>query len=274
MKRIGYKTLVGAFALTLTLGAASAQAYSVNPNGVHFITRIFNDCPASTVTTDGSAYPATVFIDDTLLPCSGFANLHVWQFSTDGGATGALIDNWADFSFTTTMVLGGNDANGSEAGVNIAPWWFVADGRINCRIPDGEIAAFGGRMPFYSWTDPSHGGLHYVANTPITLTMTYHHNGLTSASPGTIEYNVFYGGNNYPAGPFALDQGNPGEDPPHGLWGILSPASAGGYLQARLDPGNFQSTMRATWTNTQYTNYSSTTAAEKTSWGKLKSLYR
>lgn len=274
MKRIGYKTLAGAFALALTLGAASAQAYSINPNGVHFITRIYNDCPASTVTTDASAYPATIFIDDTFLPCSGFANLHVWEFSDDGGATSATFDNWSDFSFTSTLVLSGDDANGAEAGINIAPWWFVADGRINCRVPDGEIAAFGGRMPFYRWTDADKGGLIMLKDTPITLTMTYHHNGLTSASPGTVAYNVFYNGNNYPAGPFNLDEGNASEDPPHGLWGILSPAHVGGFMQDRLDPGNFNSKMRATWTNTTYTNFANTTPAEKTSWGKLKSLYR
>ena len=274
MKRISYKTLASAFALALTLGAASAQAFSINPNAVHFTTRIYNDCPASTVTTDGSAYPASIFIDDTFLPCSGFANLHIWQFSNDGGATASEFDNWSDFSFTTTMTMTGNDANGGEAGVNISPWYSAIDGRINCRVPDGEVAAFGGRMPFYSWTDPAHGGLHYVLGTPITLTMTYHHNGLTSASPGTVAYNVLYNSVNYPAGPFALDLGNASEDPPHGVWGILSPAHVGGFFQPRLDPGNFASTLRATWTNIQYTNFASTTPTEKSSWGKLKSLYR
>ena len=31
--------------------------------------------------------------------------------------------------------------------------------------------------------------------------------------------------------PLAFDQGNPAEDPPYGLWGILNDARVGGYIQ-------------------------------------------
>ncbi len=278
MKRFGTHILA-VLALAATTSVALAQ--TPNPNGVHYTLRVFNDCPASTVTTGGS-YPSSFYIDDTLLPCSGFANLHVWRFSEDGGATPAVFHNNSNFHFCADLVITANDANGAEAGINIAPWWFIADGRINVRIPDGEIAAFGGRMPFVTWTNPADpnnnfwgSSLHYVAGTTIHLEMTYVSGpyGPSQAAPGKVQYSVTYEGNTYTTPWLLLDQGNPSEDPPHGLWGILDPASAGGFLQARLDPGNFSSFCRATFNNVCYDNLQ-VVPTQSTSWGRLKGLYR
>ena len=36
----------------------------------------------------------------------------------------------------------------------------------------------------------------------------------------------------------SFDEGNPGEDPPYGLWGMLNDARLGGYFQAQIDVGN------------------------------------
>jgi hypothetical protein len=269
MKRIGYSVLT---ALALVAFASVAQAQTPNPNGVFYSLRFFNDCPASTVTTGGS-YPSSFYIDDSVLPCSGFANLHIWQFSEDGGATGAVFHNNSNFHFCADLVISGQDTNGGEAGINIAPWWFPADGRINCRIPDGEIAAFGGRMPFYSWT--GNHGLHYVQDTPIHLEMTYISGpyGPSAAAPGQVQYSVTYGGNTYTTPWFLLDEGNVSEAPVHGSWGILNPASAGGFFQPRLDPGNFNSNLRATFSNVCYDNLQ-VVPTQSTSWGRLKGLYR
>lgn len=277
MKRIGYYILT---ALTLVAMTSVAHAQTPNPNGVFYILRIYNDCPASTLTTGGS-YPSSFYIDDTMLGCSGFANLHVWQFSEDGGATGAVFHNNSNFHFCADLVITANDLNGGEAGINIAPWWSTADGRINCRIPDGEIAAFGGRMPFVTWTNPldSHNywgsSLHYVANTSIHLEMTYISGptGPSAESPGQVQFSVTYEGNTYTTPWLLLDEGNPAEDPPHGLWGILDPASAGGFVQPRLDPGNFSSFVRATWSNVCYDNLQAV-PTHPSSWGSIKSLYR
>lgn len=276
MKRIGYYILA---ALALVAVTSVAQAQTPNPNGVHYTLRVFNDCPASTVTTGGS-YPSSFYIDDSVLPCSGFANLHVWRFSEDGGANPAVFHNNSNFHFCADLVITANNANGGEAGINIAPWWFLADGRINVRIPDGEIAAFGGRMPFVTWTNPAASqnywgsALSYVAGTTIHLEMTYISGptGPSAAYPGRVQYSVGYGGNTYTTPWLLLDEGNPNEDPPHGLWGILDPASAGGFLQARLDPGNFNSFVRATWNNVCYDNLQ-VVPTQNTSWGRLKSLY-
>ena len=276
MKRIGYHILG---ALVLVAMTSVAQAQTPNPNGAYFDLKLWNDCPASTATSGGS-YPSSFYIDDTLLPCSGFANLHVWRFSEDGGATPAVFHNNSNFHFCADMVITANNANGGEAGINIAPWWFLADGRINVRIHDGEIAAFGGRMPFVTWTNPASAqnywgsALHYVAGTTIHLEMSYVSGpyGPSQAAPGKVQYSVTYEGNTYTTPWLLLDQGNAAEDPPHGQWGILDPASAGGFLQARLDPGNFNSFVRATWNNVCYDNLQ-VVPTQNTSWGRVKSLY-
>ena len=278
MKRFGTHILA-VLALAATTSVALAQ--TPNPNGVHYSLRVFNDCPASTVTTGGS-YPSSFYIDDSVLPCSGWANLHVWRFSEDGGANPAVFHNNSNFHFCADLVITANNANGAEAGINIAPWWFIGDGRINVRIPDGEIAAFGGRMPFVTWTNPADpnfnfwgSSLHYVAGTTIHLEMSYVSGpyGPSQAAPGKVQYSVTYDGNTYTTPWLLLDQGNPSEDPPHGLWGILDPASAGGFLQARLDPGNFSSFCRATFNNVCYDNLQ-VVPTQNTSWGRLKGLYR
>jgi hypothetical protein len=251
MKRIGYYFFA---ALALVAFASIAQAQTPNPNGVFYSLRFFNDCPASTVTTGGS-YPSSFYIDE------------------DGGATGAVFGNNANFHFCSDMTITGQDTNGGEAGINIAPWWFPGDGRINCRIPDGEIAAFGGRMPFFSWT--ANYGLHYVQDTPIHLEMTYISGpfGPSAAAPGQVQYSVTYDGNTYTTPWFLLDEGNVSEAPVHGSWGILNPATAGGFFQPRLDPGNFSSNLRATFSNVCYENLQ-VVPTQTTTWGRLKGLYR
>lgn len=268
MKRIGYHILA---ALALVAVTSVAQAQTPNPDGVFYTLRNWNDCPASTVTTGGS-YPSSFFIDDSVLPCTGFANQHIWRFSEDAGATPAVFHNNSNFRFCADLVISGNDANGGEAGINIAPWWSLSDGRINVRVHDGEIAAFGGRMPFKSWTGDH--GLHYVLGTSIHLEMSYISGpfGPSAASPGQVQYSVTYGGT-FTTPWFLLDMGNAGEDPPHGLWGILDPASAGGFFQPRLVPGDFNSNLRATWSNVCYENLQ-IVPTKTTSWGRLKGLYR
>jgi len=269
MKRIGYHILA---ALALVAVTSVAQAQTPNPDGVRYELRIYNDCPASTVTTGGS-YPSSFYIDDTFLPCSGFANLHIWQFSEDGGATTAVFHNNSNFHFCADLVISGDDANGGEAGINIAPWWWRVDGRINVRIPDGEVAAFGGRMPFKNWKADD--GVVYVKGTSIHLEMTYISGpfGPSAASPGQVQYSVGYGGSTFTTPWYLLDEGNPAEGAVHGNWGILDPSTVGGFFQPRLDPGNLQSNLRATWSNVCYENLQ-VVPTKTTSWGRLKGLYR
>jgi len=251
--------------LALALLASGALAAPI-PNSAKITTRIFNDCPGSTVTTTNT-YPALVAIGDQNAGCVGFANLHNWRFSADGGATAIDFANGDGFRFCANLVLDGTGQG--ESGLQIAPWWSEVDGRLNVRTTDGEIACFGGRLPFYSFTGSN--GLVYVKGTPIQLEIIYKPNGLSMASPATIEYIVGYGGT-FSSGPLPFDQGNPAEDPPHGQWGDLTPTHVGGHFQFFVGQSGPQGSLTASWRDICYEEKS--VGVAPTQWGAMKALYR
>ncbi len=268
MNRIGYSILT---LLALASFACSAHIASATPvaNGAAVTLRVFDDCPSATVTPVNN-YPASININTTNNDCFGFTERHIWDFSSDGGATAANFANGDQFSFCATLTLDGS--GGGEGGLRISPWWALnTDGAFNCRATDGEIACFGGRLPFYSFTDPAHGGLHYIKGTTIQLMIDYKPNGLSQASPATITYSLVYNNVPYSSGPLAFDQGNPAEDPPHGQWGCLTPAHVGGYVQAFVGAGT-PVTFDANWANICYE--AAPTPANATTWGKVKANYR
>ncbi len=99
-------------------------------NGATIQTRTFNDCPISTLTTVNN-YPGSIEITDVMDPlCVGFANLHSWSFSEDGGITAAPYHNNSQFHFGADFKMEG--AGDGEGGLRISPWYgkFV-DGRFN-----------------------------------------------------------------------------------------------------------------------------------------------
>ena len=260
-----------ALALAGACLAASALATPL-PNSAVIHTRVFDDCPISILNTN-NLFPGSITIDDQnpVAPfCAGFANMHTWRFSTDGVNPIQFL-NGDTFEFSATMVLNGT----GEASLNVAPWFGPdADGLFNIRTTDGEIACFGGRMPFFSFTGAF--GLHYVNNTQIQLGISYLPNGLSSVSPATIVYNLRYNGTNYTSGLLSFDEGNVGECcntiPPHGLWGALTPWYAGGQMKMFVQTIGQPHGMTCTWSDIQYT--SGPTPTSKSSWGKIKQLYR
>lgn len=266
------RRIVNKNALGLALGSlfvAGVAMASPPINGAHVMERVFNDCPGSTLTTVNT-YPGTVSFTDQNAGCVGFANLHLWRLSGDAGATAASFNNADGFSISADLLITGDGH--AEAGLNVNPWWFVGDGRVNVRTTDGEIACFGGRMPFWSFTDPAHGGLHYVKGHPIHIEIVYNPNGLSMASPGTAQYNLVYDGNAYTSGPLPMDMGNPAEDPPYGLWGILNGAGVGGFMQFFPGQSGAQGQCKAEWTNIQYSAL--TVGVENKTWSTMKGLYR
>ena len=148
------------------------------------IPRVFDDCPLSVLSTT-NIFPSRINIADDrgAVACGGFANLHVWRFSIDG-VNPMVFNNGDAFTVVADLVLNG----AGEAGLQIAPWWSQSDGRFNVRSTDGEIACFGGRLPFFSFTGTH--GLHYAAGELIHLEIAYDPNGLSQLSPGTIQYNL------------------------------------------------------------------------------------
>ena len=251
-----------------SLAFAAVAVATPLPNSAVVHTRVFNDCPISILTVN-NLFPGLISIDDqnpTAPFCAGFANLHTWRFSTDG-ANPIQFQNGDTFEFSCTLVLNGV----GEGGINLSPWWSPdADGLINIRTTDGEIACFGGRMPFFSFTGAF--GLHYTNNTPIRLGYSYIPNGLSAGSPAQVVYNLSYLGTNYTSGLLNFDQGNPAEDPPHGQYGALNPWYAGGHVKMFVQLLNQPHGMTATWSDIQYN--SGPTPALKSTWGRLKQLYR
>jgi hypothetical protein len=269
MKRTCYS--VFAVVASVCLLASAALATPV-PNSAHLDTRVFNDCPLSTLTST-NAYPATVSFTDVMHPaCVGFANLHVWSFSEDAGASSALFVNGSNFKMCATFTISGNGQG--EGGLRFGPWWApLSDGRFMANaevghVPAGEIACFGGRLPFYSFT--GNHGISYVKGTPIYMEMNYAANGLSSGSPATMQYRVIYNSITYDSPVLAYDEGNPSENPPHGVWGCLNDAMVGGYFQARANTG---ADLTGTWSEICFTN-NDVVPTRSSTWGRIKTLYR
>jgi hypothetical protein len=263
MRRITTLVLAGA-----GLCIAAAAYATTPPNSAVIHERVFDNCPTSVLTVNNS-FPALITIDDqNVVPpfCAGFANLHTWRFSTDATNDQQFL-NEDTFEFACEMVLNGV----GEGGLNLSPWWGPqADGLMNVRTTDGEIACFGGRLPFYSFTNSD--GLVYVNNTPIQLSISYFPNGLSAASPGQIMYNIRYNAINYTSGLLNFDQGNDAEDPPHGLWGALTPYYAGGHMKMFVQIIGVPHSMHGEWRQIQYT--AGPTPSKKSSWSEVKKLYR
>ena len=265
MRRITTTAL--AFAAGLAL--ATAAFATPLPNSAVIHTRVFDDCPISILTTT-NAFPGLIQISDQNQPpqplCAGFANLHTWRFSTDGVNAIQFLNGDA-FSYSATVVLDGV----GEGGLSLSPWWSPdADGLFNVRTTDGEIACFGGRMPFFTFTGAF--GLVYLNNTPIQLGVTYLPRGLSSASPAQVVYSVRYNSINYTSGLINFDQGNPAEDPPHGQWGALNPWYAGGHMKMFCFPSGQPHGIVGTWNDIQYST--NPVPVKKSSWTEIKKLYR
>ena len=277
MKRIRYTSLafgvlaVGLLAATVALAGdgRSCPGNTPNPNSANVALRVFNDCPTSTVSATNT-YPASIIISDSNNDCFGGLNLHTWSFSTDGGLTKAQFENCSYYHFCADVGLDG-DGSG-EGGLRIAPWWSPdADGKFMLNATTGEIACFGGRLPFYSFT--VNYGVSYLRGQIVHMDVVYTPNALSSVMPATITYSIQIGaGPLLTSGPLNYDQGNAAEDPPHGLWGELVPAYAGGYFQEAGGNG-VPRVLVASFRNICFENLGST-PTRPSSWGKLKTLYR
>lgn len=194
--------------------------------------RIWNDAPYSTFTS-GNLYPASIWMHDENLDQTGWANRHNFRLSENGGIDDAVFMNDHPFSFSADVTITGT-AN-IEGGLNLSPWWSQqVDGVFMLNTESGEIACWGGRLPFYSFTVQH--GLTYTKGDTVRLGMVYEPNGLSEADPGTIQYSYEIGGTEYLSPVINFDMGNPGEDPPYGLWGILNDARVGGYFMPKVNP--------------------------------------
>jgi hypothetical protein len=251
-----------------TLSAGAVLAAGV-PNSAVVIPRVFNDSPFSILTVDNS-YPSLISFTDEVVQPAGWANLHVWRLSQDGMSPMDFA-NIDGFAVGASVRISG--AGNGEAGMQITPWWSEADGRFNIRTPDGEVAVFGGRLPFYSFT--ANHGKSYVKGTWVHLTMIYRPTtDMDATNPATIEY-IYNDGIAVSSGQLPFDEGNPAEDPPHGLWGILNYAHVGGYMQYNNMVGQPAGTAMTTeFCSFTFVDLGSVVSTEESSWGGVKALFR
>ena len=250
--------------LLLAVYAGNALATDM-PSDAIVVERIWNDSFASILTVD-IGYPGYIDINDECYGPLGWANLHAWRCSADG-ATAMEFANEDGFGLFADVTLDGT-GNG-ESGLQIRPWWAESDGRFNVRTPDGEVAVFGGRLPFYSFT--ANNGVSYVKGTTVRLGVCYRTNQDMDTMPATIEY--FYNG--ISSGQLPFDEGNPAENPPHGLWGLLSPFQVGGHFQfnGMADAGE-GANFHVRWENICFEDMGTVVATENSTWGGVKALYR
>lgn len=286
MKRIATSLLTAA-ALCVAVSAFAAP----NPNSDLVKTYIYQDCPApfSTLTLN-NAYPGFIqFTDAHICPSANFENLHNWSFSSDGGVTETVFNNGDayrfgfDFQISGPATPLGNGDGLAEGGLRSSPWWGQdTEGRINVKVTNdpgnGEIACFGGYMPFHSFTATE--GLHYHLGDIIHLEVIIKPNSLSQLDPGTAEYIVRLNGTTYATGPLPFGPANP-NDPPHGTYGpeddgraggIFAPFVGGPAVPPATNPGNGPGSVTGTFFDVFFTTLP--TAAHKSTWGQLKSLYR
>jgi len=225
------KYVVVCAALAVLCGTAQVTASPAIDSAVLNL-RVFNDNPTSTVTANNS-YASSITIKDDQIgsTVAGWANLHNFRLSDDGGSTAASFANGDAFAFSADVTITGT--GNAEAGLLVSPWWSLnVDGRFMINGSSGEIACFGGRLPFYSFTVQH--GLTYTKEETVRMGVVYRPNSLSELDPATIEYLVTQDATTYSSGALAFDQGTLAEDPPHGLWGMLTPAGVGGYFQAQV----------------------------------------
>ncbi len=135
-------------------------------NSVTYHPRESNVVPNSLLTVV-SNYPSLIaFSDRDVSAPSGFANRHVWRFSSDSGLTPHKFTNDEFFTVTMTVTLTGDPVSPrKEAG-------FLFDtiggqGQFIVNTDGHEVVAFGGPLPFYAFPATFHSG------DTVTLGMTY-----------------------------------------------------------------------------------------------------
>jgi hypothetical protein len=159
--------------LAVTQSASAAFDLKVNE-------RVFNDFPSSTlVTTTG---PGSVQFDEGPFGTGGWANRHD-AVATSNGVTDKLIPITDPFSIEADVTLAVTDAN-AEAGLRANS--AITGDVIFLIKNNGEIAAFGGGAPFYSFAGAGAPN-GYVPGSTIFMKMVYTP-GPGLFQPGSVEY--------------------------------------------------------------------------------------
>jgi MYXO-CTERM domain-containing protein len=193
------KATVGAAVVTLIASAGAALASDISTvNGYNVQLRQFNDFPTSQLTYGPAGSPtiaAPVPITAPLAPFGAgvefleqfpagtpgnFANRHVALFSNDGGATPFGMDQHQNFTVNVDVRMTGAAGDGSrkEGGLkffNNRGGGFIDEGEIMVASENGEVAAFGANLSFFTF-----GAGTYTPGQLAHLTFNYFGPGVNS----------------------------------------------------------------------------------------------
>lgn len=210
-------------------GIAQAQFNGIN--STYLMTRYYNDVPNSQLTADNPWN--SVHFHDVLSAQgggNGWANRHDWALSNDGGASAYMFDGTQNFSVDFDLNLNDSGLPGVEAGFmldnpgNGNHWFLIKDGN------NGEVVAFGGGLPFYSFT--ANQNVHWTLGEPVHMGMDYIYDGTS----GYVQYRY----NNLVSG--FLKWGNAEGK-------MLANTRVGGYALFQNDPNSEVDYGDALWSN-------------------------
>jgi hypothetical protein len=177
--RIGIMT--SALAVAVCAGSALADISTVN--GYRVEARVFNDFASSNLTINGTSYngapsggaivgPGSVLFQETFAQgtTGNFANKHLAYLSTNAGATpyGHVFGQSFSLNFTARINSGISTEPRKEGMLqieNVRPG-FTDNGSVLLGS-EGEVAIFGGAMPFFSCRVPSSAGVGAVGVTGV-----------------------------------------------------------------------------------------------------------
>jgi hypothetical protein len=174
-----------AFAASVLMPAATHGAVV---NSLMENPRVFNDFSTSTLVITNN-YPSQAIIDDRNFVDDGmggsFANRHDLLLSEDGGATAVIFNINDVVSLQTFLRLDtGSAAPRKEAGIRFNSG-TTGDFLFIVNSDAGEIVAFGGGAPFFSFgSNTTLDG--YTVGSTILMGLVYH----GDLTPRTVEYYI------------------------------------------------------------------------------------
>ncbi len=217
---MSHPVLKSSLSLMLLAAAGAALAGDVTSiNSVIIQERVFNDFPNSTLTSVDN-FPALVSFTETDYGTGGWANRHDAVFSTDDTNPFLLQTSDAFHIAFDIMLDAGSVSPRKEAGIRFN---FNGFDGLFIIASDGESAAFGGVLPFFSF-----GGSAYTPGTVARMEVIYTPDDDPDPSDGdasTIEYIL----NGVSSGP--LDFGNLEN-------GFIPDTQIAVYVQSQPDTGN------------------------------------
>ena len=170
----------------ITVGFSTSLYSQISTiNSANYHPREFNDVPGSALTVV-SNYPSRIsFTDQNVSAPSGFANRHVWRFSSDSGATPLPLSNDTFFTVFMDVTLTGDPISPRKEG------GFLLDtiggqGQFIVNTDGHEVVAFGGPFPFYAFPktfnsgDTVRLGLTYFLNSSGKRAIIYYANCMQS----------------------------------------------------------------------------------------------